>query len=94
MMRGAYGYGSGGYGAGGLDWLYMGAMMIFVLLAVVGVVLILVWAMRGSVHGAKTGGAPGQDNVSDGAWTIARERFARGEITAEEFETLRRGLGY
>jgi putative membrane protein len=28
----------------------------------------------------------------DKALEIARERFARGEITAEEFESLKRGL--
>lgn len=95
MMRGyGYGYGTGGYGAGGPDWLYMGAIMLFILLAVAGVVLLLVWALRRSANSAKDGPAPGRDTSADGAYAIARERFARGEITAEEFESLKRGLGY
>ncbi|MFA5844319.1 MAG: SHOCT domain-containing protein [Coriobacteriia bacterium] len=95
MMRGyGYGYGTGGYGAGGPDWLYMGAMMLFILLAVAGVVLLLLWALRRSAHGAQAGSAPGPGTSADGAFAIARERFARGEITAEEFEALKRGLGY
>lgn len=76
----------------GLGWL---------LLVVIGIVL-AVWAITTVVRGDRHGsaGSAGSPPPAPGApprpepLDILRERFARGEITQEEFETARRVLGY
>ncbi len=65
----------------------MGFMMLLGLLAFVGVVLmiaLLVWFLvrRGRLAA-----------VEDPAVEILRERYARGELSREEFEARRRDLG-
>lgn len=66
------------WGAGWNGWLWMLAGLSFV----VGVVLVVVWAVR------RAGDAP-----EDDAMTALRARFARGEIDATQFEEMRRVLG-
>ena len=63
------GFGGIGYGSA---WLWMLAGVLFV----VGIVLIVVWAIGGAV------GRPGEDE----AIALLRARFARGEIDAAAFE--------
>lgn len=66
------------WGAGWTGWLWMLAGLAFV----VGVVLVVVWAI---------GRAGGGSN--DEAMATLRARFARGEIDAAQFEEMRRVLG-
>ncbi|RJQ55945.1 MAG: SHOCT domain-containing protein [Actinobacteria bacterium] len=83
-----YGYGPGGmmggYGFGLLGGLLM---MLFFLLIVVGGVLLVIWLVRQSSQrpGPSMGGA-------DRALVIARERYAKGEISKEEFDKIERDL--
>ena len=90
-----------GFGLGGLLWL---------LLCVVGVVIVvaaLVSLFRGrggndhatqwtppAAPPAPTYPAAPTTPLRPEPLEILRERFARGEITAEEFETAKRVLGY
>jgi putative membrane protein len=87
MMYG-YGYGPG---AGGVGFWMIG-MWLFGVLLLVGIVLVVVWAVRrsGGPHAAGPGAhmSPSQD----AAMMVARERLAKGEITPEEFETISRAL--
>ena len=66
------------WGGGWNGWLWMLAGLSFV----VGVVLVVVWAV------GRAGGGPDDD-----AMTALRARFARGEIDATQFEEMRRVLG-
>jgi putative membrane protein len=63
--------------------------LAFVVFVVVVVMLGVRWLMR------NTNTAPGGGPVTteDNALAVLRERFARGEIDAEEFEQRRRTLG-
>lgn len=95
------GYGLHGFGGAGatgpLDGLGMVVTMGFGVLFVVGAIALVVWlALRApstapSVHAAPLPFAP--PAPVDPALRIAKERFAKGEITAEEYrgivETLR-----
>jgi putative membrane protein len=65
-----------GWGAG--NWLLMSFMMLLFWTLLVG---FIIWAIRG--HHA----APRQD--ADQARRILEERFARGEIDAEDYRTRR-----
>lgn len=87
MMYG-YGYGPGADGVG----FWMIGMWLFGLLLLVGIVLVVVWAVRRSsgphAMGPGTHMSQGQDN----AMMVARERLAKGEITPEEYDTIAKAL--
>ncbi|HUZ01196.1 MAG TPA: SHOCT domain-containing protein [Thermomicrobiaceae bacterium] len=82
-----WGPGMMGYGGyGGSPWWGI-AMLAFWALVIVGVVLLVAWLVRqGQGQRLATGSA------DDRALSILRERFARGEIDAEQFEQMRRTL--
>ena len=79
LFRGGF-YG-GGFGmmGGGFSWMGLG-MILFGLLVLAGLWFIF------------SGYRPHWYHQNDGAVTIARERFARGEITKEELEKIRKDL--
>jgi putative membrane protein len=76
------GYGFDGGGFGGI-WMLGG------LLVMVGFVVLLVWAI-----GAMSRGGTSREPERPAALDILRERYARGEITAQEFEQAKKTLGY
>ena len=78
-----YGFGWGG-GLGG--WV----MMLGGLVLVVGLVLLFVWAIGGAWSG---GGRRAANGDGDRAATILRERYARGEISEDEYQQARKTLG-
>ncbi len=71
-------------GSSGGFWLIGG------LLLMVGLVILVVWAVnRSSSHGQSSAPPMGGSNALD----TLRERFARGEISEQEFEQARKTLG-
>ncbi len=75
MMYGWY----GGYG-----WIGMIISLIFGLLLLGGLVWLVVWAIRRSGTGTYTNSAPGGISAKE----IAQQRYARGEITREQYQQL------
>lgn len=81
------GYGAGlGFGFGGLL-----ALLGFVLL-VVGVVVLIAWALGQIGHGTPVTHVQAQPPAADDAVEVLRVRFARGELTAEEFTAAKMTL--
>lgn len=78
------GYGLG-MGVGGWFWMVGGLVVL------IGVVLLVVWAI--GVVNRPAGGGP-DPRLRPEPLDILRERFARGEITEAEFEQAKRALGY
>ena len=78
-----YGY---GMDSGGFGWI---GMLLFMAVIIVGLVVLV----RALNPGSQGGHA---DSVYDTDRTlqIVRERFARGDLTKEQFETLKRDLGH
>ena len=66
---------------GGWWWWIVGPIMMVLFWG--GIIAVAVWGIRQFAGGRDSGRGP---------IDIARERYARGEITAEEFEKLRRDL--
>ncbi len=92
-MAFAYGMGHGigfGFGLGFLNLI--GTVLFFVF---------LFWAFKSLARGWRYGGRRGRgrrygrpwESGEDDAVKLAKERFARGEISAEEFERIKAGLG-
>jgi putative membrane protein len=74
------------------DGLWMVGSLLFLILLVV----LIIWAVNGFARGGRAGGTTGgasRDPSRPTAEEILRERFARGEITQEEFEQARKVLG-
>jgi putative membrane protein len=74
------------------DGLWMVGSLLFLILLVV----LIVWAVNGFARSGRAGGTAGgasRDPSRPTAEEILRERFARGEISQEEFEQARKVLG-
>jgi putative membrane protein len=67
-----------------------GVWMLGGLLLVIGVIVLVVWAVT---RVSPAGRAPTTDTSRPTPNEILRERFARGEITAQEFEHAAKLLG-
>jgi len=93
MGRGGFDYGYGNMLGGG--WLGLLLMLLFGALVLVGIVLLVVWAVRssaGHAHSAPPAGrAPA--TAHDEAVAIAKRRYASGEITKDQFDEMMRSLG-
>jgi uncharacterized membrane protein len=95
MMQG-YGNGYGVMGGGG--WFGIVAAL-FWLLVIAGIVVLIVWGIRqlsggGHGHSAQApGGGVAAQPARDEACEIARVRYAKGEITREQYAEICHGLG-
>jgi putative membrane protein len=76
-----------GYGWAGWDG---GFWMLGGLLLMIGVVVLVAWAVTSL---SRTSHAPTHDASRPTPNQILRERFARGEITEQEFEQAKKVLG-
>ncbi len=68
--------------SGGYGWL--GGLLVMV-----GFVVVIVWAV-----GAVSRSGASKEPERPAALDILRERYARGEITEQEFEQAKKTLGY
>jgi putative membrane protein len=72
----------------GMGW----GWLILIVLVVIALVVLLV--PRGGSPGSQAGGGTAPPQANPGrAQEILKERYARGEISKEEYEEMRRDLG-
>lgn len=83
---GGWNMGPGMMGGWGMGWLGMIFMVVFWGLVIVGLVLLIRWLIQ-ATRGEKSSSHPGSR-----ALEILKERYARGEITQEEFDRMKRDL--
>ncbi|MHB1342022.1 MAG: SHOCT domain-containing protein [Coriobacteriia bacterium] len=94
MMGGpGYGYGSS-YGMMGGGWLGGLLMFFFGALVLLGLVLLVVWAVKAaSGHGNTMPGPMSHGPAAhDEAMAIAKKRLASGEITKEQYDDVIRAI--
>jgi putative membrane protein len=75
----------GGFGYGGLGWIGMIINLIITVGVIVGLVLLAVWAVRklsGNTQASTQGG------YHSTAKDIAQMRYAKGEISREEYQQI------
>jgi putative membrane protein len=87
--RGGMGYGMMGpgmMGNWGMGWFGMIFMMIFWVLVIVGLVLLIKWLIQTTSNGK------GSEQTGSRAIDILKERYARGEIDRDEFESKKKDL--
>lgn len=83
---GGWGMGPGMMGGWGMGWFGMIFMLVFWVLVIVGLVFLIKWLIQTTSSG-KTVGHTGSKAID-----ILKERYARGEISKEEFETMKKDL--
>ena len=76
------GYGWDGWGGG--FWMLGGVLLL------IGVIILVVWAVTAL---SRTGQAPTHGPSGPTPNEILRERFARGDISEQEFEQAKKVLG-
>ncbi len=79
-------WGGGMWGWGG--WLWGLVMLIFWLLVLAGIVFLVLWVLRAYRRGEA---APPSGGTSR-ALEILKERYARGELTREQYDQMRRDI--
>lgn len=73
--------GPGGCAFGPWGWIMMLAMVVFWLLFIGGIIALVVWALRAYGPSSRSTETP---------MDILNKRYARGEITQEEYERMKR----
>ncbi len=76
----------GYYGFGTLGWVGMIIGMILTVAVVVGIIVLIVWAIR-RMNSTSTGGSMQNPNAPS-AKEIAQARYARGEINRDEYQRI------
>ena len=85
MMGGFYNY-------GGFGWIGMILGLVMMLVIMVGLVLLVVWAVRRV--GRNGNMSPAQPPTGLSARDIAQARYAKGEISREEYQQILSDLGH
>ena len=83
---GGWGMGPGMMGGWGTGWFGGILMIVFWVLILVGLIFLIRWLIQSTGRHKMTG------NGSNRALEILKERYARGEIDKEEFESKKKDL--
>ena len=76
----------GGFFGGGMGWIGMIFGFIFFILVVIGIIFLIVWLVKRSNY-------PGVENRTESkALEVLKERYARGEITKDQFDNMKKDL--
>ena len=82
----------GNFGYGSFGWIGMILGLVITIGVIVGLVLLVVWAVR-RMSGNPT--QPGSQNLSgQSARDIAQVRYAKGEISREDYQQILSDLGH
>lgn len=73
-------------GYGGFSWIYMIVNMVIMLAVITGIVFLVVWAVRRTAPNVNQSGLQGSTGLT--AKDIAQTRYARGEITRDEYQQI------
>ena len=81
----------GYYGYGGMGWIGMIIGFVITIAVLIGLVVLVVWAVRRSSSNSTQ---PGSQNLAgQSARDIAQVRYAKGEISREEYQQILADLG-
>ena len=70
---------------GGFGFIWMIFIFLFILAIIAGIIILIVWAVRKAGSTQKTS----QESIDKAIQTL-KERYAKGEITKEEYEEMKK----
>ena len=70
-------------------WWGMGLMMFMMIVFWGGIIALVVWVITRLTKGGSTGGGTGERRSP---LDVAKDRYARGEITKEQFDQFKKDL--
>jgi putative membrane protein len=76
----------GGFFGGGMGWISMILGFIFFILIIIGVVFLIVWLVKRTTHSGI------EDKTVSKALEVLKERYAKGEITKDQYESMKKDL--
>jgi len=76
----------GGFYGGGMGWIGMILGFIFFILIIIGIIFLIIWAVKRSTHSEI------EDKTGNKALEVLKERYAKGEITKEQYESMKKDL--
>ncbi len=79
-----------GYWFGGLGWVFLIINLVLIIGAIIALVFLVIWIVK-----QLSKNNPGQalNNGAQSAVEIAKERYAKGDITREEYQKILVDLG-
>lgn len=75
----------GGLGSG-IGWIGIILSFIFFIIIIIGITLLIVWLVKRTTHSGI------EDKGGSKALEVLRERYAKGEITKEQYENIKKDL--
>ena len=80
-----------GFGYGGMGWIGMILGLVITIAVIIGLVLLIVWAVR--QMSGNSAQPVSHSQAGQSARDIAQARYARGEINREEYQQIVSDLG-
>jgi len=74
----------GFFGGWGIAWMVL--IFIFIAAIITGIILLVVWLVKRSGYPAET------STRAENALDTLKQRYARGEITREEYESIKKDI--
>ena len=79
------------FGFGGMGWIGMILGLVITIAVIVGLVFLVVWAVRRM--GGNSAQSGSQNVTGQSARDIAQARYAKGEISRDEYQQILSDLG-
>jgi len=76
----------GGFFGGGMGWIGMILSFICFILIIIGIILLIVWLAKRVTHSEI------EDKTGSKALEVLKERYAKGEITKDQYESMKKDL--
>ena len=76
----------GGFFGGGLGCIGMILGFVFFILVIIGVIFLIIWIVKIATHSGN------EDKTGSKALEVLKERYAKGEITKEQYENMKKDL--
>ena len=76
----------GGFFGGGMGWIGMILSFICFILIIIGVILLIVWLVKRATYSGI------EDKTGNKALEVLKERYAKGEITKDQYESMKKDL--
>jgi putative membrane protein len=80
-------HGWGFYGIGGFEWIWVIVNLAIIVAVIVAIVLFVVWLVR-RLTASNHATGPAYSSAVEDAKSIAKRRYAQGEISREEYQQI------